>query len=130
MQVLPTAPSPTVTHFINLDALISSADLLHPYPPQHRTQGKEKGKKKKAPHSLLGLQLGRRLLLQLRIGDKRPAAKSKTSAIDDTEKAKQKGAAALTLIGRGSRSAKEITFSFAFSPKGKEETAGKSCKSE
>lgn len=31
MQVFPTAPSPTVTHFINLDALISiaaAADLL------------------------------------------------------------------------------------------------------
>ena len=37
MQVLPTAPSPTVTHFMNLDALISSAGLLlpqkiHPFP--------------------------------------------------------------------------------------------------
>ncbi|RZS28565.1 hypothetical protein BHM03_00062159, partial [Ensete ventricosum] len=31
MQVLPTAPSPTVTHFINLDALISSSC---PFPPQ------------------------------------------------------------------------------------------------
>ena len=33
MQVLPTAPSPTVTHFINLDALISSTDPLALQPP-------------------------------------------------------------------------------------------------
>lgn len=30
MQVFPTAPSPTVTHFINLDALISSSPNLIP----------------------------------------------------------------------------------------------------
>ncbi|CAA6663226.1 unnamed protein product [Spirodela intermedia] len=30
MQVLPTAPSPTVTHFMNLDALISPSSSLPP----------------------------------------------------------------------------------------------------
>ncbi|CAA6655991.1 unnamed protein product [Spirodela intermedia] len=33
MQVLPTAPSPTVTHFMNLDALISPPSFTPSSPP-------------------------------------------------------------------------------------------------